>query len=310
MSTDATLIKFEEKMLKEVSPLEQRSVALYEKSQALTSVTDVTTLGNAISIKKEINAHSKFIKDSRLALTRPLDDMKKTILAKEAEVMLPLDKAKADISDKILTYEEEQERIRAIEEQRIAEILDSIRVAVWDYATLEEVDAKGKELKKVFAALSPDDQANADIKLQFRSSVDALTTRKSNLEEEERQRLERDRLAKEAEKQSVERAKLEKDRSAIEEQERKLKADKERQQRELERQELEREAEAKRKAEAAAEKAKPKSNIATITDFEIESPNTVDRLYCSPDPVKIRQAIKDGVTDISGVRIFQTKKVR
>jgi hypothetical protein len=310
MSTDKTLEKFEEKMLKEVSPLELQSIALLEKSTSIKVVKDDTTLGSAIAIKKEINAHVKFVKESRMALTRPLDDMKKTILSKESEIMLPLEKAKADISDKILTYEEELERLRALEEERLDRILDSISVAVWTYTTASEVDARGKEIKVAFSKLSETDQNNIDIKLKFRESVDALTTRKTNLEEEERQKLERERLAKEAEKQSAERAQLEKQRAEIDRQEREIQAEKERKMRELERQEIERQAEEKRKEEARAEKSRPKSNIATMTEFEVVTPTLVDRIYCSPDPVKIRQAIKDGVTEISGVRIFQTKKVR
>ena len=307
--TDKTLQQFEEKMLKEVSPLEVKSIELLEKA-TLQTVTDDLTLAKAVALKKEINAHSKFIKDSRLSLTRPLDDMKKLILSKESEVILPLDKAKADISDKILTYEEEQERVRQIEMDRINLILDNLRVAVWDYATVTDVDTKGKQLKESFSKLNPSDQDNATIKLQFRESVDALTTRKSNIEEDERQKVERERLAKEAEKQSADRAKLEKERAAIEEQERKIQAEKDRQQRELERQEFERQAEEKRKTDIATEKARPKANISTRTDFEIEIPSRVDRLYCSPDPVKIRQAIKDGVIELEGIRIFETKTVR
>jgi len=309
MTVEATLQKFEEKMLKEVSPLEQRSIELLDKAVA-QKVSDDTSLAQAVAIKKDINAHSKVVKDARMELTRPLDDLKKLIMSKESEVMLPLDKAKADISDKILTYEEELERLRLLEVERVNKILESISVSVWGLKTAAEVDARGKEIKDTFSKLGEADQNSADVKLAFRSSVDALTTRKTNLEEEERQRVERERLAKEAEKQSAERAALERERAAIEQKERELQAERERQQRELERQELEAKAAEQRKAEAAAEKARPKSNIATITEFEIESPNLVERVYCSPDSVKIRQAIKDGATEIAGVRIFQTKKVR
>lgn len=309
MTTEKSLQTFEDKMLKQVSPLEQKSLELLEKATD-QEVFDDVTLAQAVAVKKEINAHSKLVKDSRLALTRPLDEMKKLIMSKESEVMLPLDKAKANVADKILTYEEELERLRQIEIDRVNQILEIISVSAWSLKTAVEVDYRGKEIKDAFAKLSEADQNNADIKLAFRTSIDSLTTRKTNLEEEERQRVERERLAKEAEKQSVERAALDKERAAIEAKERELQADRERQQRELERQELEAKATEQRKTEAAAEKARPKSNIATVTEFEIETPSIVDRIYCSPDSVKIRQAIKDGTTKIAGVRIFQTKKVR
>lgn len=307
--TDATLQKFEEKMLKRVSPLEKASVELLKKAKA-QKITDNGSLAKAVAVKKEINAHGKLIKDSRLDLTRPLDDMKKLIMNKEAEVTAPLDEAKANVSEKILAYEEELERIAREEVVRIEGVLDSLRVAVWDLSTVAEIDKKGKELKTTFGKLSDRDQANADVRLCFRESVDALLTRKSNLEEEARQQVERERLAKVAEKQSAAAAKLERERAAIEAEERRIEAEKERQKRELERQEFEAEALEQSKAAAKLEKEKPKANIAIRTDFEIENEYLIDRKYCSPDPVKIRQAIKDGVTDISGIRIFETKTVR
>lgn len=309
MTTDNTLQPFEEKMLKQVSPLEKKSVELLEKANK-QNIKDNGSLALAIAVKKEIKAHSTLIKDSRMSLTRPLDDMKKLIMAKEGEVSEPLDKAQTTIKDKILAYEEELERLALEEENRVDRILDSISVAVWTYETVKAVEARGKEIKAAFGKLSDKDQNDARVKLQFRESIDALTTRKANLEEEARQEAERKRLAKLAEKQNAAQAKLERQKAAQEAEERRLQAEADRQKRELERQKFEAEALKQRKTEEAISKEKPKSNIATVTEFEIENPFAVDRKYCSPDNVKIRQAIKDGVTEIAGVRIFQTKQVR
>lgn len=307
--TDSTLQPFEEKMLKQVSPLEKKSVELLAKATK-QSIKDNGSLALAIAVKKEIKAHSTLIKDSRMSLTRPLDDMKKLIMAKEGEVTAPLDKAQDLIKGKILNYEEELERIALAEQQRVAAIIEDLTVSVYMLDTPSGVDKQGAYLKKTFSELSESDQNNADIKLQLRQSVDALTTRKDNLEEEARQEAERKRLAKLAEKQNAAQAKLERQKAAQEAEERRLQAEADRQKRELERQAFEAEALEQRKTEAAVSKEKPKANIATITEFEIENPFAVDRKYCSPDNVKIRQAIKDGAIEISGVRIFQTKKVR
>lgn len=307
--TDATLLKFEEKMLKQVSPLEQTSVELLKKAKA-QKITDNGSLAKAVAVKKEINAHGKLIKDSRMDLTRPLDDMKKLIMNKEAEVTAPLDEAKSNISEKILDYESELERIRFEEEARINSIIKLLRVEVYGLGSPKDVDARGAQIKGVFSHLHETDQTNSAIKLALRESVDALMTRKANLEEEARQQAERERLAKVAAEQSKEAAKLEREKAAIEAEDRRIQAEKERQQRELVRQQLEAEAAEQRKAEEKLARDKPKANIATITEFEIENPYQVDRKYCSPDNVKIRQAIKDGETDIAGVRIFQTKQVR
>ena len=307
--TDATLQKFEENMLKQVSPLEKTSLELLEKARA-QKISDNGSLARAVAVKKEVNAHGKLIKDLRMDLTRPLDDMKKLIMAKESEVTAPLDEAKSTVSEKILAYEEELERLAREEENRIDRILDSISVAVWTYETPKAVDARGKEIKAVFTKLSESDQNDTRVKLKLRESVDALTTRKSNLEEEERQAAERERLSKVAEEQSAAQAKLERERAAIEAEERRIRAEKERQARELERHQLEAEAEAQRKADEKLNKEKPKAGITTRTEFEIENEFLVDRKYCSPDTIKIRQAIKDGATELAGVRIFETKTVR
>lgn len=309
MTTDATLQQFEDNMLKQVSPLEKTSRELLVKANA-QDIKDNGSLARAIAVKKEIKAHSTLIKDSRMALTRPLDDMKKLIMAKESEVTAPLDEAQGVVKGKIQDYEDELERVRQEEQKRVSAILEELNVSVYMLETPAGVDKQGAYIKKVFTELSDTDQANADIKLAFRQSVDALTTRKANLEEEIRQAAERERLAKVAQEQSAAQAKLEREKAAIEAEQRRIEAEKERQQRELERQQFEAEAEAQRKAQEKLDKEKPKSNIATVTSFEIENEYLIDRKYCSPDSVKIRQAVKDGVTEIAGVRIFQTKQVR
>ena len=43
--------------------------------------------------------------------------------------------------------------------------------------------------------------------------------------------------------------------------------------------------------------------------FEIEAEAEIPREYCTPDSVKIRAAVKAGVRDIAGVRIFQDDRV-
>lgn len=307
--TDPALQQFEENMLKQVSPLEKTSVELLAKANA-QDIKDNGSLALAIAVKKEIKAHSTLIKDSRMALTRPLDDMKKLIMTKEAEVTAPLDEAQTIIKDKLLTYEEELERVRQEEHDRVSKILESLIVSVYMLDTPAGVDKQGAYIKKVFTELSDTDQANPDIKLVFRQSVDALTTRKANLEEEARQAAERERLAKVAQEQSEAQVKLEREKAAIEAEQRRIEAQKDQQKRELERQQLEAEALEQRKADEKADKDKPKSNIATVTKFEIENEYLIDRKYCSPDSVKINQAIKDGETNIAGVRIFQVKQVR
>lgn len=56
-----------------------------------------------------------------------------------------------------------------------------------------------------------------------------------------------------------------------------------------------------------------RGNIATTSmiefwDFEIENPNEVSREYCMPDERLIRQAIKNGIREIKGVKIYKVFK--
>ena len=47
------------------------------------------------------------------------------------------------------------------------------------------------------------------------------------------------------------------------------------------------------------------ASIRTQWVGEIEDPDQVPREYCIPDEKKIRQAVKDGIREIAGVRIFE-----
>lgn len=48
----------------------------------------------------------------------------------------------------------------------------------------------------------------------------------------------------------------------------------------------------------------------TTWDFEIIDDSDVPRIYCSADPKKIREAVKNGVREIRGCRIFEKTEIR
>jgi hypothetical protein len=50
--------------------------------------------------------------------------------------------------------------------------------------------------------------------------------------------------------------------------------------------------------------------MTTYWKHEIELDGIVPREYCSPDPVKINAAIKQGVREIKGVRIYSEEKIK
>lgn len=318
------LDKFEQKQVAKISELQARSNELQAKAYELviTSDEDVKTAREVI---KEINAHKKEVSEKRLAYTQPLNNIVAQLIAKEKEVLLPLDEGKTDISDKIIAYSEEVERKRKEEAERI----DTINDTIIDHynmqaATVEEVDTAGANLKKYFEELSEADKNNPTLKVSFMTTVGRLTDRKNQIIEDARIEAERVRQAEEQakldaerEKQTAEENRLAEERLANEEAKRQIEADKLQMQRdkeELERQKEIQKAEAEalklEKAEARKVKAAPKTNQVTTTKFEITDESAVDRIYCSPDEKLIREAIKLGVKNIAGVRIYEEKKVR
>jgi hypothetical protein len=60
--------------------------------------------------------------------------------------------------------------------------------------------------------------------------------------------------------------------------------------------------------------ARTEAGITSFTvktwDFEIVDDSDVPRLFCSADPKKIREAIKNGAREIRGVRIFEKTEIR
>src|SRR4051812_19442663 len=115
------LEKFEKKQVAEISELQATSDQLKSVARSII-VKDTDTLKEANQLVKDINAHKKMVKEKRLALTQPLDAVVKQLIAKEKEVLLPLDEGKSEISTKILDYQEEVERKRLEEERRIQAI--------------------------------------------------------------------------------------------------------------------------------------------------------------------------------------------
>lgn len=76
---------------------------------------------------------------------------------------------------------------------------------------------------------------------------------------------------------------------------------------------IQREAEAKIRAERERQNeidANRVKNVAKVWTFEIVDPMNVPSQYCVPDPKLIRKAVRDGVREILGVRIFQDMQVR
>lgn len=305
---ETALQKAQENMIAEISPFEQVSRDLLAKAEA-QEVSNEQQLASAVAVKKQITTHRKLVSDTRLGITRRFDEVKKAIMNRESEILLPLDQAQTALGEKILTYEEEQERIRKIEAERIAGLVKSVTlVDQYTLKTVADVEAKQKELQKVYDSLSDSDRTVGDVKATFTRSINTLADRKAYIEEQQRQEIERKRLAEEAAKQSEERQKIEAEKAANAEKERKIQAEKDRLEREKKRVADEKAADEEAKRKAAEDNARVKTGARTVTSFVIVNSEIVPREYCVPSDALIRSAIKQGI-EVPGVEVKVERKI-
>lgn len=307
MSDEKALAKTQESMIAEISPFMAQSLDLKAKAE-VAEVTNEQQLASAVAVKKQITTHRKLVTDTRLGITRRFDEVKNAIIGKEREILLPLDEAQTVLGDKILTYQEEQERIRREEAARVQKMVERFAVDVYRYKEVDQVQDEGERLKKLYGELKPEDQKHPDVKVAFTQSINRLADRRAYLIEQEEQRKERERLEAEAAKQSEERAAIEREKSKNAEKARKIEADKERLEREKQRKADEEEAEEARKKQEAEDKHKVKAGVRTVTKFEVTDATAVPREFCVPSDQLIRAAVAEG-REVPGVRVWTEKKV-
>lgn len=308
MTENAALTKAQESMVAEISPFQQKSNALLSEAQAVT-VTDEASKAKAVALKKEITAHRTLVKDTRLGITRKIDDLKKAIMNKEDEVLLPLDQAQTAIGQQILDYDEEQERIRQAEIKRVNDLVASVSMGdPYGLKTVEAVDEKVAAFKKVYEAMPEADREHPDVKYAYTLTGNKLADRRAYiLEEIEQERVRKEQEAK-AKEQSEAQAKIDAEKAANEEKARKIKAEQERLEREKQRKADEDAAEEARKKAEKEAKNTVKSGVRTVTKITIDNEDLVPRQYCTPDMTKIREAVKAGV-EVPGVTVTTEKKV-
>lgn len=308
MSEDQALQKAQDNMIAEISPFEAQSRELLSKAQA-QEVGNEMQLASAVSVKKQITAHRKLVTDTRLGITRRFDEVKKAIMNKEAEILLPLDEAQTALGEKMLAYTEEQDRIKAEEAERVTKMVERFNIPdVYRFKAVGDVDDEGARLKKLYTELKPEDQNNAEVKAAFTVAINKLSDRKAYLEEQAAQEAERQRLEAQAKKQSDAQADIEAEKAANAAKARKIEAEKERMEREKQRKADEEAAEDARKKAESEKRNRVKTGVRTVTNFEVTEPWLVPREYCEPSDKLIRAAIKDG-KDVPGVKVTVEKRV-
>lgn len=293
--------------LTKFSPLLNQSQQ-YKITVGQVNITDSQSLKDGVELKKQLTTFIKNIEEARKIMTVPLDEKKKEIMEQEKIAKAPAEEAKAEITSKIISYEEEIERQRQAELQRIAKICAGFR-ATQLHNTIEKNEEVVAKINSDFKLLSESDQKDGSIRLAVTEILSALSKRIDDIKEINRQKAENDRLAKIQAEQNAEQAKLEAQRieqariqREQEQQAKQLKDDQDRLALEKARQ-IQAETLAKQQAKATVS-----TGTRTFIKMEIIDPSLVPREFCSPDSTLINNAIKNGKREIPGVRIFEEKK--
>lgn len=270
-------------------------------------VTDIDSLKKATELKKQVTSFLSNAETTRKSITDPIEQLKKSLIARANEVLSPAVEAKANITAKIVAYQEEQERIRQAEIERVNKIKQVFLVAQVK-ATLEENQEMKAKISTYYNSLSGTDQDNPEIKEACQSLLEKVNQHILFLIEQKAQEEEQARLAKLSQELDAEKAKIELEKIEQEKKQRELQAEERRLKDQAIRAEIEAEKlEAEKQAKKLANQA-PKAGIRTYWKFEVINPQEVPREYCSPSDVLINQAIKNGITEIKGLKIYQEKK--
>lgn len=254
----------------EITPYKKKSIDLLNQATSI-EVTDAKSAKEAVAVKKQITAHRTEVKNARLDITRQFDSVKSQFIDAERDALEPAEEALENIGGKILDYEAEQERIAQAEQERVDKITEKFNTNVRAIRTMKAIDERGSELKKIYSGLPLEDQENPIVKLKFTETINELLSRKDDIRTAEVDASAQARIdAKRRREQEIAQA------------------------------------EADQAAKAAAKPA-VKTGIRTVTKFNILNPDEVPRSLCVPSDQLIREAIKNGLTEIPGVDVFQEK---
>lgn len=133
--------------------LEKRA-QLEERGKAITQVTNDEELEIAGKFEADCKKHVKALAEMRLKLTRPLDEAKKEICAKEKELAAVLDKAQKRVNVLTTAYANELAR-RAEQERLAAEAAERARAEA-EVAAQEAAEAAAQQAAQANAAFGLD----------------------------------------------------------------------------------------------------------------------------------------------------------
>lgn len=126
---------------------ESNKALIYAEGLQVISVRDSAVAQEA---RARLNTRIRILNDARMDLTRPIDAAKKKIMDFFAGPIATLTKAKLILDDKVIAWEQQQERLRRIEQARLDKIADDERrrlQAIADEAK-RKADAEAAEKRK------------------------------------------------------------------------------------------------------------------------------------------------------------------
>lgn len=267
------LHQYTEQAVEQISPYKLRSNDIKSRIDDL-EVNDADGVKLAKDLKKEITTHEKLVEGDRKSFTTQLDKVKSTFIAKEREVLEPLVEARKTLSDKVVAYETEQERLAAIEQDRQRDIIKGLvengGVGVHQIRSLKDLAAYEEKFEARIVKLKEDDAKLAAVISVIADVRTAINERRDTI-----RRL--DKESTEAKQNDLERQ-----------------ADQAR---------AEKQAAAARKEEVKTT-AQPKAGVRTRMSFEIVNPDSIPRELCEPSPALIRAYINENnLEHLDGVLI-------
>jgi len=288
--------------LDQISPIKTDSLFYLQQAEKIKVSDDISHRQGA-ELRKEVVSFLNSTEKKRKEITKPILDLKKAIDKLAKESLDPAEKAKQVLTEEITKYENELAEKARIEKARIDKIKNVFLLGELK-PTLEANQEMLKKVQGSFQTLDKNDQENPEILEACNGLCERIKLKIQQQHEAIEAQKEADRLAKIKATQDKEALELAKKQAEIDNQKRKQLAEQQRLNDEKIKQEIARK---KMIAEKQKESMRVKTGLKERTTFEITDPNLVPRELCSPDEKLIRQAIKEGKTEILGVKIFKVK---
>ena len=278
--------------LKQVSVFTEKGLALKKAAEELV-INSAADLPSAQVLKKQFQALANEIDQEKKAITFPYRDFVKQLNALADECLVPTEQGRLVLDQKLLAFDEKVEAERREKAEIERKRLEEQRLA--EEKAKAERDAEEARLRKIesdrLAAIALEQERE-----RARIALEQDANKRAQRE------LEAEKLAQEA--------KLEAQRVAIAQKERAM-AEK---QLEIESQMKAMDAkaaEAGEKERLAQEEAMNKvKGVRNSWTYEIINERLIGAELCSPDSKKINAAIKGGLRNYPGLRIFQEKRVQ